>query len=63
VGDLRVSHFLAVHALQVLPLAAYAARWLPWPAARWAVVAGTAAAMLAATLLSFRQALLGRPVW
>ena len=62
VGDLRVAHFLATHALHVIPvigLAALASRH-PQHARRlvWAGAAGFAAL----TLFTFVQALSGRPV-
>ena len=61
VGDLRVAHFLATHAMHAIPLAALLA-WLTLPP-RAANVATLAAAVGFAALvgLSFRQALLGRP--
>jgi len=61
VGDLRVSHFLATHALHFIPLAGLAAsRLLPQNAAYWVVWGSSAAfcALVAATLL---QALAGMP--
>lgn len=63
-GDLRVPHFLGLHALQVLPLAAWwlsRRRTLDVASARRAVrvVAALYAVLLAAT---FVQALLGRPL-
>lgn len=63
VGDLRVAHFLATHALHVLPLAGWAAaRTLPDRAAR-AVVILSALAFTALTLASMAQAMAGRPVF
>ncbi|HEX8560371.1 MAG TPA: hypothetical protein VF668_19905 [Pyrinomonadaceae bacterium] len=64
-GDLRVAHFLAFHALQLLPLAGYAlGRLKPgWPGRRQ-VAAVFALALLysAAVSLVFWQALAGRPL-
>jgi hypothetical protein len=65
-GDLRVAHFVGLHALQVLPLlgwllTAYAPAWLSArDRARIVVVAG--ALWLALTLIAFWQALRGQPL-
>jgi hypothetical protein len=59
-GDLRVAHFLGLHAEQALPLAAAAAAGLGVRRGRlvlWLV----AVAWTAATLLAFAQAVAGRP--
>jgi hypothetical protein len=61
VGDLRVPHFLATHAMHAVPALALLAAWrLPAPWARRATWAAAAAfaALIAAT---FAQALAGRP--
>ncbi|WP_322888930.1 MULTISPECIES: hypothetical protein [unclassified Yoonia] len=61
VGDLRVSHFLATHALHVIPVIGLAAMALRPPRlARLAVWVGTAG-FAALTLFTFAQALSGRP--
>lgn len=62
-GDLRVAHFLALHALQLFPLAG----WLFARAAiaGWAQIAGTVAFTVlyaAVTILLFMQAIRGRPL-
>jgi hypothetical protein len=59
VGDLRVAHFLATHAMQVVPLVALAALALGRGATRavWAI----AAAYTALTIATFAQALAGQP--
>lgn len=62
-GDLRVSHFFSLHALQVVPVAAHAASLLPWEDARWAVVVGVSLTMLVVSLGTLAQALAGRPLW
>jgi hypothetical protein len=62
-GDLRVPHFVGLHALQVLPLLVVALRRRGWPdavRARAAVVAGGAYAGLFVTLLV--QALRGQSI-
>ncbi|MCE2657568.1 MAG: hypothetical protein LW854_04870 [Rubrivivax sp.] len=67
-GDLRVSHFLATHLLQVLPLVAWLAqrRWggSPNGAARARAVVWAAAALGAVLVaLTFWQAVAGQPLW
>ena len=63
VGDLRIAHFLATHALHVLPLMGWAAaRTLPDRAARAAVIL-SALAFTALTLGTMAQALAGRPLF
>lgn len=59
-GDLRVAHFFATHAMQVIPLLGFAATRLP--ARRPTLWVWTATlAYLALIALSFVQALAGRP--
>ena len=59
VGDLRVAHFLATHAMQVVPLLSLAVLALGRAATGtvWAIAAG----YTALTLATFAQALAGRP--
>lgn len=65
-GDLRVAHFVGLHALQALPLAAWAiGRLLPGPAAaprRAALVTVVALGYLGLVLLLAWQALRGQPL-
>jgi hypothetical protein len=61
-GDLRIAHFLATHALHVLPLAGLIAAWaLPDRAARRAVLLA-AAGYVALVAGTFLQALAGLPL-
>jgi hypothetical protein len=62
VGDLRVAHFLATHALHAVPLAALAALALPRGLQRPAVWLA-AAGWTALVALTFVQALAGRPLY
>lgn len=61
-GDLRVPHFLGIHAMQFLPLFGWvASRWWPEPRATQSVhVAAVAYVLL--TLLAFVQAVAGVPL-
>jgi len=62
-GDLRVPHFIALHALQVLPLFALACRWIPVSAgARLAIVAVACLGYVAGSVASMAWAVAGRPV-
>ena len=62
VGDLRIGHFLATHALHALPLVGLAAAWL-WPSGGGArAVWGAAALYAALTVATVLQALAGMPL-
>ena len=58
-GDLRVAHFVGMHALQLLPLAGHLVARAGRPA-RWVVLAGLGYGALALAL--FVQALAGKPL-
>ncbi|MEM8974860.1 MAG: hypothetical protein AAGD43_22605 [Pseudomonadota bacterium] len=60
-GDLRVSHFLATHMIQVLPLAGLAIALVAPGRTGIAVVLVIAALWTAATLIEYARALAGRP--
>lgn len=61
-GDLRVSHFLGMHAMQVIPLLGYLAhRWLSRSSGFVLVLVGSAVYALFSTL-TFLQALDGQPL-
>lgn len=59
VGDLRVAHFLATHALHAVPLAGLLAVNLPRPRA---TVIGASVLYAALVLATFLQALAGKPL-
>ncbi len=62
VGDLRVSHFLATHMMQAVPLFGLLAAWFLAPRLALAAVWGFAAGWTALTWFTYRQALAGRPL-
>jgi len=59
-GDLRVSHFFAIHAMQLVPLAGLFAASLA-PRLRIPAVLLAAVLVTAASVASFLQALAGEP--
>jgi hypothetical protein len=59
VGDLRPAHFLALHAMQAIPLLGWLADRRGW---RTAVVGASALGYGVLTLAVFAQALAGRPL-
>jgi hypothetical protein len=63
-GDLRIPHFVALHALQSLPLIAAALRWLPMPGStRWAAMLAVIALHLGVAGWTLARALAGRQLW
>jgi hypothetical protein len=64
-GDLRIAHFIAVHAIQIVPLFAYLLlEMVPRPALRRRRLAvfGMSAGVTLVVLATFLQAALGRPL-
>lgn len=60
-GDLRIAHFLGIHAAQAIPLlAALVAGWRE--SSRWAALAAGTLAYVALPLAIFLQAVAGRPL-
>jgi hypothetical protein len=62
-GDLRVAHFFGLHAMQVLPLAAWALHRATAPARAVGAWRTFAAVYVGWTVFTFWQALAGRPVF
>jgi hypothetical protein len=60
-GDLRVAHFLGIHAQQAIPILAFLIGGLTVPR-RWALLAAGTLAYVALTLAIFAQAVAGRPL-
>lgn len=61
-GDLRIAHFLGIHAEQAIPVLAWLAAGLR-ARLRWALILGGAAVYTALTLAIFGQAVGGRPLF
>ena len=64
-GDLRIAHFVGLHAMQLLPLLAWllGTRCPGWPATRRSLIVAVVALLYgAAGLLLYLQAVAGRPL-
>jgi hypothetical protein len=60
-GDLRIAHFLGIHAQQFIPIFGALLGWAP-ARTRWPLLIAGAAAFVAVTLALFAQAVAGRPL-
>lgn len=60
-GDLRIAHFLGIHAQQALPILAWLAGGLT-AGRRWALLVGGTLAYVGVTFAVFAQAVAGRPL-
>jgi hypothetical protein len=62
-GDLRIAHFLGIHALQILPLAGWLiSRWSTHERTQRRVIVATGVACALLLVGLFAQALLGKPL-
>jgi hypothetical protein len=59
-GDLRVSHFFAMHAMHFVPAFALAAMWLA-PARAWGATRAFLILFCTFTLWTFAEAIMGMP--
>jgi hypothetical protein len=64
-GDLRIAHFLSIHAIQVLPIAAFILEQARpgWPQARQKIaVFAVAGVFTASVLFAYLEAMMGKPL-